>query len=76
MVFDPRKGRAIPIPPLPEYVREGNKMKSFLLDDTGLELSEYAVAAALLTIAVAGAFTTLGGVIAEKINVLVTRVTG
>ena len=51
-------------------------MKSFLLDDTGLELSEYAVAAALVTIAVAGAFTALGGVIGERLNVLVSRVTG
>jgi Flp pilus assembly pilin Flp len=59
-----------------QKVLEGNKMKSFLLDDTGLELSEYAVAAALVTIAVAGAFTALGDVIGDKINVLVTRVTG
>lgn len=54
----------------------GNKMKRFLLNETGLELSEYAVAAALVAIAVAGAFTALGGAIGERINVLVTRVSG
>lgn len=57
-------------------VLEGNKMKRFLLDETGLELSEYAVAAALVAIAVAGAFTALGDAIGERINVLVTRVSG
>jgi Flp pilus assembly pilin Flp len=49
-------------------------MKRFLLDETGLELSEYAVAAALVAIAVATAFTTLGNAIGAKINVLSTRV--
>jgi Flp pilus assembly pilin Flp len=51
-------------------------MKRFLLDETGLELSEYAVAAAVVTIAVAGAFTALGDTIGARINVLVTRVSG
>jgi Flp pilus assembly pilin Flp len=55
---------------------EGNKMRKFLLDDTGLELSEYAVAAALVAIAVAGAFTALGGAIGARLNLLVTRVSG
>jgi pilus assembly protein Flp/PilA len=35
-------------------------IKNFLRDETGLELSEYAVAAALIAIAVVLAFTTLG----------------
>jgi Flp pilus assembly pilin Flp len=51
-------------------------MRKFLLDDTGLELSEYAVAAALVAIAVAGAFTALGGAIGARLNLLVTRVSG
>ena len=51
-------------------------MKKFLLDDTGLELSEYAVAAALVAIAVAGAFTTLGDAIGARLNELVNRVNG
>ena len=34
--------------------------KSFLRDETGLELSEYAVAAALIALAVVGVFSTLG----------------
>jgi pilus assembly protein Flp/PilA len=48
---------------------------NFLRDETGLELSEYAVAAALIALAVVGVFTTLGnkintviGNLANKIN--------
>ncbi len=51
-------------------------MKTFLLDETGLELSEYAVAAALVAVAVAGAFTSLGDAVGARINELVTRVNG
>ena len=51
-------------------------MKTFLLDDTGLELSEYAVAAALVAMAVAAAFTALGGAIGTRLNELVSRVGG
>ena len=51
-------------------------MKKFLKDETGLELSEYAVAAALVAIAVAGAFSALGDGIAVRINQLVGRVSG
>ena len=36
-------------------------LKNFFRDETGLELSEYAVAAALISLAVVGVFTTLGG---------------
>jgi pilus assembly protein Flp/PilA len=51
-------------------------MKTFLLDDTGLELSEYAVAAALVAMAVVTAFTSLGDAIGVKLNQLVSRVAG
>jgi len=43
---------------------------SFVRDETGLELSEYAVAAALVAIAVAGVFTALGDAISTKIGEL------
>ena len=45
-------------------------LKKFLLDETGLELSEYAVAAALIAITVVGAFAALGGSIQAKIQEL------
>jgi pilus assembly protein Flp/PilA len=51
-------------------------MKRFLTDETGLELSEYAVAAALVAIAVVAAFTALGDAIGTRLNELVTRVSG
>lgn len=45
-------------------------IKNFLRDETGLELSEYAVAAALVAIAVVTAFTLLGTNIGIKIDEL------
>ena len=45
-------------------------LKTFLKDEAGLELSEYAVAAALVAIAVAGVFTSLGDAISEKVTQL------
>lgn len=45
-------------------------IKKFFCDETGLELSEYAVAAALVAIAVVGAFAALGTTISDKINEL------
>jgi len=51
-------------------------MKSFLLDDTGLELSEYAIAAALVTFSVVGVFTSLGDAILTRLNELIGRVNG
>jgi pilus assembly protein Flp/PilA len=51
-------------------------MERFLTDESGLELSEYAVAAALVAMAVAAAFTALGGAIGARLNELVTRVSG
>ena len=49
-------------------------MKRFLLDETGLELSEYAVAAALVAIAVVAAFTALGTAISDRITSLGTTI--
>lgn len=49
-------------------------MKRFFLDETGLELSEYAVAAALVAIAVVTAFTALGTAISGKITTLGTEI--
>lgn len=46
----------------------------FLRDETGLELSEYAIAAALISLAVIGVFTTLGGNIKTVINNLATNI--
>jgi pilus assembly protein Flp/PilA len=51
-------------------------MKKFLQNETGLELSEYAVAAALVAIAVVSSFTALGDAIGARLNELVTRVGG
>jgi pilus assembly protein Flp/PilA len=48
--------------------------RRFLRDETGLELSEYAVAAALIALAVVGVFTTLGGNIQTVINNLASRI--
>jgi pilus assembly protein Flp/PilA len=44
--------------------------RKFLNDETGLELSEYAVAAALVAIVCVGAFQLLGTNIAARINTL------
>jgi pilus assembly protein Flp/PilA len=49
-------------------------IKKFLRDESGLELSEYAVAAALIAMAVVTAFTTLGTNISGKINALANTV--
>ena len=45
-------------------------IKKFLSDETGLELSEYAVAAALVALACVAAFQLLGTNIAARINTL------
>jgi len=51
-------------------------IKHFLRDETGLELSEYAVAAALVAIGCVLAFSTLGTVIGSRINSLAATVNG
>ena len=49
-------------------------LKKFLRDETGLELSEYAVAAALIALAVVGTFSALGGQISNVITTLTERI--
>ncbi|CAN5712272.1 hypothetical protein BH18ACI4_BH18ACI4_11600 [soil metagenome] len=49
-------------------------MYKFLLDEAGLELSEYAVAAALVAMAVVVAFTALGDAIGARLNFLADRI--
>jgi len=49
-------------------------MRRFLKDESGLELSEYAVAAALVTLAVMVAFTSLGTNINGVISNLASRI--
>ena len=44
--------------------------RKFLKDESGLELSEYAVAAALVALAAVAAFQLLGTSIAARINTL------
>ena len=53
---------------------EVTNVKRFLSDETGLELSEYAVAAALVAIAVVAAFTALGTAISDRITSLGTTI--
>jgi pilus assembly protein Flp/PilA len=45
-------------------------VRKFFRDETGLELSEYAVAAALVALAAVAAFQLLGTKIAARINTL------
>jgi Flp pilus assembly pilin Flp len=52
-----------------------NTVKTFFKDETGLELSEYAVAAALIAVAVAAAFTDLGTAIKNAIDGLKGKIT-
>ncbi len=49
-------------------------IRRFLSDDTGLELSEYAVAAALITLAVMATFGALGGNIKTVIQNLADKI--
>jgi len=49
-------------------------IKRFFRDETGLELSEYAVAAALVALACVAAFQLLGTNIAGKINTLANTI--
>jgi len=47
-----------------------NFILSFLRDEEGLTTVEYAVAGALITVAVVAAFTTLGGSISGTITII------
>ncbi|HKZ78535.1 MAG TPA: hypothetical protein VJ124_09530 [Pyrinomonadaceae bacterium] len=49
-------------------------IRSFLGDETGLELSEYAMAAALVTLAVIATFTTLSSNISSVIGDLAAKI--
>ncbi|MBD0371401.1 MAG: Flp family type IVb pilin [Pyrinomonadaceae bacterium] len=49
-------------------------IRKFLKDESGLELSEYAVAAALIALAVVGAFQLLGKNIDTKVRELANTV--
>jgi len=51
-------------------------IKKFFADETGLELSEYAVAAALVALGVIAAFTALGDAVELKITELGEEITG
>lgn len=51
----------------PTKYRKMNSIEKFLADETGLELSEYAVAAAIVTLVAVVAFTDIGIAIAAKI---------
>ncbi len=48
--------------------------KKFVSDESGLELSEYAVAAALVALAAVAAFQLLGTNIAGRINTLASYI--
>jgi len=52
-----------------------NQVSRFWQDETGLELSEYAVGAALISLAVAAAFTSLGSKIKEALETLTSKIT-
>lgn len=54
--------------------RDESMLKRFIKDETGLELSEYAVAAALVALAAVLAFQTLGTNISTKINDLAGKI--
>ncbi len=53
-----------------------NTIKNFLKDESGLELSEYAVAAALIIAAAVGGFTLLGSAIATRISAIRNAIAG
>lgn len=48
----------------------------FFADDSGLTTVEYAIAGALISLAVIGAFTALGGAVGNTIDALVGAVSG
>jgi pilus assembly protein Flp/PilA len=52
------------------------QVMKFLQDEEGLTIVEYAVAAALISAAVAAAFTNLGAAILVKLNELITHLGG
>ncbi|MGH9854176.1 MAG: hypothetical protein ACREBD_30400, partial [Blastocatellia bacterium] len=57
-----------------EREKNMNTIKNFFKDETGLELSEYAVAAGLVALAVVVAFTNLGSAIDAGIKALAGKI--
>jgi Flp pilus assembly pilin Flp len=53
-----------------------NTIKNFLKDESGLELSEYAVATALIVAALILALTNLSGAIATRLSELTSTIAG
>jgi len=51
-----------------------NSIKTFLKDEDGLTMIEYAVAGGLVTLGAVAAFTTLGGAITGKVEAIATKV--
>jgi Flp pilus assembly pilin Flp len=51
-----------------------HKVKRFLLDETGLELSEYALGAGFMAIAIATAFGELGVSVSKAITELIGNI--
>lgn len=49
-------------------------IRSFLRDDRGMELSEYAIAAALVTLVLIGSFTALGSNVSTVIGNLASKI--
>lgn len=49
-------------------------LRRFIKDEAGMELSEYAIAAALITLTIVGAISLLGDNITNKINTLANTV--
>jgi len=53
-----------------------DKLMAFLRDEDGLTIVEYAVAASLITVGVAGAFAILGATVDGVIQALDAAITG
>jgi pilus assembly protein Flp/PilA len=53
-----------------------NTIKKFFGDETGLELSEYAIAAGIVVAVAIGLFTSIGDEVEKKINALLLAVKG
>ena len=67
-------GKGAMLKTLNPNLRSKKMIKNFLRDETGLELSEYAVAAALIALAVVGIFGTLGNNINGVIGNLANKI--
>jgi pilus assembly protein Flp/PilA len=53
-----------------------NRVMSFLRNEEGLTMVEYAVAGALISAAAVAAFTDLGTAVVNKITAITTSITG